>query len=76
MITDPIILTQRQADMVDAIRDYWTANGFGPSIRDLMDACDISSSSVVSYNLHRLKEMGLVTFREEVARSVRLKESA
>ena len=43
-----------------------------PTVRDIQRACDISSTSVVDYNLHRLRQDGYLNRRPDVARGIEL----
>ena len=38
------------------------ANGFGPSIREIMDGCNLSSTSVATYHRDELTKGGWITF--------------
>lgn len=67
-------LTQRQQQILDYIRRYLAENEFPPSIREIMRALNISSTSVVNYNLNVLVEKGYITRHRELARGIRLVE--
>ena len=41
-------------------------------MRDIQQACEISSTSVVDYNLKQLEEMGYINRRKEVARGIEI----
>lgn len=69
-------LSERQQKMLDYIHDYIAENGRPPTIREIGGAVDISSTSVVNYNLTRLKEKGLLERDAEVSRGLRLTEKA
>jgi len=43
-----------------------------PTVREIMAACDISSTSVVSYTLKQLADAGKITRKKLKSRSVRL----
>lgn len=58
--------------LVNAIRLYHDVHGYGPSIRDLADITEMSSTSVVVYWLRKLRDDGLVTYDDNVARSIRV----
>lgn len=65
-------LRSRHFELFEAIRDYWREFEYGPSMADLMLICDISSSSVASYRLTRLREAGLLIGEPNAARTHRL----
>lgn len=66
-------LSKRQRCMLDFIAQHYETTGIAPSIREIGSACDISSTSVVEYNLKRLEEMDYIERNREVARGIVLK---
>ena len=69
-------LSERQQNMLDFIHRYIEENGRPPTIREIGSAVNISSTSVVNYNLTRLKEKDLLERDAEVSRGLRLTEKA
>lgn len=67
-------LSDRQRKMLDFIRIFSLQNGYPPSIREIGEAVDISSTSVVNYNLNRLVEQGYLDRDQNVSRGLRLTE--
>ena len=65
-------LSLRQQRILEFIRHYRSDRGFAPSIRDIQRSCDISSTSVVDYNLHILQREGYVLRSPEVSRGLQL----
>jgi repressor LexA len=65
-------LSDRQKRMLDFIQRFTGDNGYPPSIREIGEAADISSTSVVNYNLNRLVEEGFLTRDQNVSRGLRL----
>ena len=65
-------LSDKQKDILRFIEGYIDEYGYPPSIRDIQNNCDISSTSVVKYNLDRLQEKGLMNRDSEVSRSISL----
>jgi len=65
-------LSNRQQAMLRFIRSYVEENGYPPSMREIGAAVDISSTSVVSYNLNILQAKGYIQREREVSRGVRL----
>lgn len=65
-------LPARRQRILDFIQEFIDENGIPPTIRDIQRACDVSSTSVVDYNLHRLREEGYLNRRPEVARGIEL----
>jgi len=69
-------LSKRQQKMLDYIWEYIREAGRPPTIREIGAAADISSTSVVNYNLTKLSEKGFVNRDAEVSRGLRLTEKA
>ncbi len=67
-------LSDRQKRMLEFIQRFTAGNGYPPSIREIGDAADISSTSVVNYNLNRLVDEGYLTRDQNVSRGLRLTE--
>jgi repressor LexA len=65
-------LSDRQKRMLEFIQRFTADNGYPPSIREIGDAADISSTSVVNYNLNRLVEEGFLSRDQNVSRGLRL----
>lgn len=65
----------RQYDVLDAIREHKRQFGMSPTHRELMLYTGITSTSVISYYVNRLKEEGLVDFIPGSPRSLELTES-
>ena len=65
-------LPLRRQKILDFIQDFITENGIPPTVRDIQRACDVSSTSVVDYNLHKLRQAGYLNRRPDVARGIEL----
>ncbi len=65
-------LSERQKNILAYIKEYVSEWGRPPTIREIGGAVDISSTSVVNYNLTKLKERGLLERDAEVSRGLRL----
>ena len=65
-------LSSRQQKIVDFIRRFWEGEGYPPTIRDILNGCGISSTSVVDYNLNVLEREGYIRRRREVSRGIDL----
>ncbi len=65
-------LSERQQRILAFIREYQDENGYPPTIREIGRAVGISSTSVVKYNLERLKDKGCLDRSKEVSRGLRL----
>jgi repressor LexA len=65
-------LSAKQQAILRFIRDFIRDKDYPPSIRDIQDACAISSTSVVDYNLKALERMGHIRRDREVSRAIEL----
>ena len=69
-------LPPRRQRILDFVREFSSDNGMSPTIRDIQRACQISSTSVVDYNLHRLRQDGYLNRRPDVARGIELLDNS
>ena len=67
-------LSRRQERIVDFIRRFVNEHQFPPTIREIGEAVDISSTSVVNYNLNALEKKGMIERDRNVSRGLRLAE--
>lgn len=65
-------LRQRQQDMLKFIERFLDDKGYPPTVRDIQNGCDISSTSVVDYNLRALTKAGFIHRSKEVSRGIEL----
>ena len=65
-------LPLRRQRILDYIHEFIQENGLPPTVRDIQKACDISSTSVVDYNLRLLNRDGYLNRRPDVARGIEL----
>ena len=65
-------LSDKQQRILDFVGVVLTEHDYPPSIRDIQQGCDISSTSVVDYNLKRLEERGLIHRDREISRAIQL----
>ena len=68
-----IIISGSKGNIFYINKEFINDFGYPPTIRDIQNNCDISSTSVVKYNLDRLQEKGLMTRESEVSRGINLK---
>ncbi len=71
MVTNKKLSSRRQ-QILEFIQEFIAANGIPPTVRDIQRACEISSTSVVDYNLHKLRQAGYLNRRPDVARGIEL----
>ena len=63
-------LSYKQTLIYEFICEYLDQNGISPTIEDVKIGCNISSKSVVSYNLDILEKKGLLDRKKGIARSI------
>ena len=56
--------------MLEFISGFLDDNGYPPTVRDIQHGCDISSTSVVDYNLNALREKGYLRRHADVSRGL------
>jgi len=72
MSTEFSKLSQRQQNILKFMDRYIHENGFPPTIREIGQATDIDSTSVVNYNLNKLVNAGFLERAEAKSRGMRL----
>ena len=65
-------LSERQTRILEFIKKFMTEHQFPPTVRDIQGGCEISSTSVVDYNLHILQRHGYLKRLPEVSRGIEL----
>lgn len=65
-------LSTKQQKILEFLRQFIREKDYPPSIRDIQMGCDISSTSVVDYNLKALERLGYIRRDREVSRAIEL----
>jgi repressor LexA len=65
-------LSTKQEAIVEFIKGFMEDQHFPPTVRDIQAGCEISSTSVVDYNLRILQREGYLRRRSEVSRGIEL----
>ena len=65
-------LSTKQQKILEFLRQFIRDKDYPPSIRDIQLGCEISSTSVVDYNLKALERMGHIRRDREVSRAIEL----
>ena len=68
-------LSPRQERILAFIRDFLEAQPFPPTVRDIQAGCQISSTSVVDYNLRIIQREGYIRREADVSRGIELLDS-
>jgi repressor LexA len=65
-------LSDKQQKIYRYIQQFMQDNGYPPAIRNIQNDLNISSTSVVAYNLKKLEERGLLTRDAKFARGIKM----
>ena len=65
-------LSERQRGILEFIKEFLRDKEYPPTVRDIQAGCEISSTSVVDYNLHILQREGYLKREREAARGIKL----
>jgi len=65
-------LSRRQQAILQFIEQFLDENEYPPTIRDIQSELDISSTSVVDYNLKALENRGLIRRNSKISRGIEL----
>ena len=65
-------LSSRQQHIIGFIRRFWEERSYPPTVRDIVNGCKISSTSVVDYNLNILERKGYIRRHAGVSRGIEL----
>jgi DNA-binding MarR family transcriptional regulator len=65
---------QRLRDTLTAAANYFDAHGYAPTIRDIADAIELSTSAIHGY-LFDLEVRGYVTHKRRSARSLQITDA-
>ncbi len=65
-------LSERQQSILNYITDFLDASDYPPTIRDIQVALDISSTSVVDYNLNVLEERDCIRRNRNISRGIEI----
>ncbi len=68
------VLSARQKEMLQYIKDFAAENTRPPTVREIQKALEISSTSVVDYNLNQLVEKGELRRNRNISRGIELTE--
>ena len=71
MVTSKNMPPRRQR-ILAFLQEFYSDNNIPPTVRDIQRACEISSTSVVDYNLEKLREAGYINRRQDVARGIEI----
>lgn len=65
-------LSERQQNILRFMVKYMNEHGFPPTIREIGEATDIKSTSVVNYNLNKLVQAGYIERTDKKSRGLRI----
>jgi repressor LexA len=67
-------MRDRQQRILDFLKRFLDEHDYSPSIRQIQEACGISSTSVVEYNLRAIERLGYIRRTKDISRSIELLE--
>ncbi len=65
-------LSRKQRQAVDFIGRFLAKKSYPPTIREIVAGCNLSSTSVASYNLNILEKLGYIRRQRDVSRGIEL----
>lgn len=65
-------LSDKQRKIVEFIANFVQKHPYPPSVREILEGGEISSTSVVAYNLNALERLGYITRDRTISRGIRL----
>jgi len=68
-------LSERQQRILRFMQNYMDREGYPPTIREIGEATDINSTSVVNYNLNKLADAGFLERSDRRSRGLKLVKS-
>lgn len=71
-VMDLQLLSERQRAIYKFIQEFHAEHGYPPTVRDIGEAVNIKSTSVVNYNLNKLVKEGFITRSGKVSRGIRI----
>ena len=63
-------LSDKQERILQFVNDFLDEHGYPPTVRDIQYGCDISSTSVVDYNLQILQREGHIKRSPDISRGI------
>ena len=65
-------LSPKQRNIIDFVKRFWMDKSYPPTVRDILTGCNISSTSVVDYNLDILEREGFIRRHPGISRGIEL----
>lgn len=65
-------MTARESQIYSAIRDFITANGYPPTLREIGSLVGLQSSSAVHYYLQKIRDKGHISYHSGKSRTLRV----
>lgn len=56
--------------ILEMVTGFIRENGFSPTLREIEAATGISSPSVVAHHLRRMRDAGIITYRDGLPRTI------
>jgi repressor LexA len=65
-------LSQKQRNIIEFVKKFWLEKSYPPTVRDILNGCGISSTSVVDYNLQILEREGYIRRHPGISRGIEI----
>jgi repressor LexA len=65
-------LSQKQRNIIEFVKNFWLEKSYPPTVRDILNGCGISSTSVVDYNLQILEREGYIRRHPGISRGIEI----
>jgi len=69
-------LSSKQQKIIKFVNRFWLERSYPPTVRDILNGCGISSTSVVDYNLDILEREGYIRRHPGISRGIELVTSS
>ncbi|MFC2038677.1 transcriptional repressor LexA [Chloroflexota bacterium] len=69
-------LSRRQQSIIDFIRRFHADRSYPPTVREIVSACGISSTSVADYNMDILEKKGYIRRHSGISRGIEMLNQA
>ncbi len=65
-------LSTKQQRIIDFVHRFWLERSYPPTVRDIVNGCGLSSTSVADYNLNILEREGYIRRHPGISRGIEL----
>ena len=66
------MLTEKQNELYEAIKEYINHYGFSPTVRDLCEIMGVKSTATIAFGLRMLKRKGYIDYIPKRMRTIKI----